>query len=94
MCLFANEEDEEMKKNEIKATGDDSDSDSSDENSSDQEVAQENVVNSKPTSIIENHDYDELQNAFEELYEELENLGIKHISLKKNFSILSKELND
>ena len=81
MYLFANEEDEEMKKKEIKATWDDSNSDSSDDDSSDQE----DVVNSKPTSIIETHDYDELQNAFEELHEELENLGIKYISLKKNF---------
>ena len=94
MCLFANEEDEESKKKEIKATWDESNSDSSDEDSSDQEVAQENVVNSKPTSIIETHDYDEFQNAFEELHEELKNLGIKYISLKKHYSLLSKELNE
>ena len=55
MCLFANEKDEEIKKKEIKATWDDSNSDSSDEDSSDQEVVQENVVNSKPTYIIETH---------------------------------------
>ena len=47
-----------------------------------------------PNSSIDSQKYVELQNAFEELHEELENLGAKYIALKKNFSMLSNELND
>ena len=50
--------------------------------------------NSTPNSSIDSQKYDELQNAFEELHEELENFGGKYISLKKNFSMLLNELKD
>ena len=51
-------------------------------------------VDSTPNSHIDSQKYNELQNAFEELHEELENLGAKYIALKKNLSMLSNELND
>ena len=51
-------------------------------------------VDTTHNSSIESQKYDELQNAFEELYEELENMGAKYIALKKNFSMLSSEFND
>ena len=51
-------------------------------------------VEPTPNSFIDSQKYNELQNAFEELHEELENLGAKYIALKKNFSMLSNERND
>ena len=84
----------------MKATWDDSDSDFSDDDSSGEEVA--NIcliahlseVDNNHNSCIYSKKYDELQSAFGELHEELENLGTKRIALKKNFSMLSNELND
>ena len=88
------------KKRAMKATWDDSDGDSSNDDSSEDEVA--NIclmahlseVDSTPDTCCDSQKYDDLQNAFEELHQELENLGAKYISLKKNFSLLSNELND
>ena len=38
--------------------------------------------------------YNEFQDAFKELYFDLENLGLKNVSLKKKFSCFQNELNE
>ena len=41
-----------------------------------------------------NSNYNKFQDAFQELYFNLENLGLKNVSLKKKISCLQNELNE
>lgn len=44
--------------------------------------------------ISSNLNYDDLQNSFEKLYKDLENIGLKNVSLKKKIQSPEKELKE
>ncbi|GAV65643.1 hypothetical protein CFOL_v3_09158 [Cephalotus follicularis] len=80
------------------ATWDDSDLSSSEESGSDEEVvnfalmAMEEDTSGDESENEVNFTFDELQNAYEKLYDEYESACLKNKSLKKNAISMSKEL--
>ncbi|GAV85923.1 hypothetical protein CFOL_v3_29357 [Cephalotus follicularis] len=80
------------------ATWDDSDPSNSEESGSDEEVvnlalmAMEEDTSEDESENEVNFTFDELQNAYEKLYVEYENVCLKNKSLKKNAISISKEL--
>ncbi|GAV62891.1 zf-CCHC domain-containing protein, partial [Cephalotus follicularis] len=86
------------KKKAMIATWDDSDSSSSEEEESDEEVvnlalmAMEEDTSGDESESEVNFTFDELQNAYEKLYVEYENVCLKNKSLKKNAISISLEL--
>ncbi|GAV65554.1 zf-CCHC domain-containing protein/UBN2 domain-containing protein, partial [Cephalotus follicularis] len=85
------------KKKAMVATWDDSDLSSSEESGSDEEVvnfalmALEEDTSEDESENEVNFTFDELQNAYEKLYVEYENICLKNKSLKKNAISISKE---
>ncbi|GAV92289.1 zf-CCHC domain-containing protein/UBN2 domain-containing protein, partial [Cephalotus follicularis] len=86
------------KKKAMIATWDDSDLSSSEESGSDEEVvnfalmAMEEDTSEDESKNEVNFTFDELQNAYEKLYDEYESVCIKNKSLKKNAISMTKEL--
>ncbi|GAV72594.1 zf-CCHC domain-containing protein/UBN2 domain-containing protein, partial [Cephalotus follicularis] len=86
------------KKKAMVATWDDSDLSSSEESGSDEEVvnfalmAMEEDTSEDESKNEVNYTFDELQNAYEKLYVEYENVCLKNKSLKKNAMSTSKEI--
>ncbi|GAV86539.1 zf-CCHC domain-containing protein [Cephalotus follicularis] len=92
---------EHSKKNKaMVATWDDSDLSSSDESGSDEEVvnfalmAMEEDTSGDESESEVNFTFDELQIAYEKLYDECENVCLKNKTFKKNAISLSKEIDD
>ncbi|GAV78874.1 zf-CCHC domain-containing protein [Cephalotus follicularis] len=88
------------KKKAMVATWDDSDLSSSDESGSDEEfvnfalMAMEEDSSGDESENEVNFRFKELQNAYEKLYVEYENVCLKNKTFKKNAISLSKEIND
>ncbi|GAV79835.1 zf-CCHC domain-containing protein [Cephalotus follicularis] len=86
------------KKKAMVATWDDSDLTSSEESGSDEEVvnfalmAMEEDTSEDESENEVNFTFEELQNAYEKLYVEYENICLKNKSLKKNAISMSNEL--
>ncbi|GAV61928.1 zf-CCHC domain-containing protein [Cephalotus follicularis] len=86
------------KKKAMVATWDDSDLSNSDESGSDEEVvnitlmAMEEDTSGDESENEVNFTFDELQNAYENLFKEYESICLKNKSLKKNGISLSKEI--
>ncbi|GAV84311.1 zf-CCHC domain-containing protein/UBN2 domain-containing protein [Cephalotus follicularis] len=86
------------KKNAMVATWDDSDLSSSEESGSDEKVvnfalmALEEDTSEDESENEVNFTFDELQNAYENLFNEYENVCLKNKSLKKNAISMSREL--
>ncbi|GAV87939.1 hypothetical protein CFOL_v3_31363 [Cephalotus follicularis] len=80
------------------ATWDDSDSSSSEEEGSDEELvnfalmAMEEDTSGDESENEVNFTFDELQNAYENLFKEYENTCLKNKSLKKNAISMSNEI--
>lgn len=83
-------------KKAMKATWDDesssSDSDASHEGCANLCLMAKDDLEVTNFEVIENPSYEELQNVLEEVYEELEKLGIKYTALKKKNSSLINEI--
>ncbi|GAV87502.1 hypothetical protein CFOL_v3_30928 [Cephalotus follicularis] len=75
------------------ATWSDSDPSTSEEES-DEEVAHIAYMAIENEESEVNFSFDELQNAYEKLYDEYENVCLKNKTLKKNAIFLSKEIDD
>ncbi|GAV80020.1 zf-CCHC domain-containing protein, partial [Cephalotus follicularis] len=88
------------KKKAMVATWDDSDHSSSEEEESDDEVvnlalmAMEEDTSGDESESEVNFTFDELQNAYEKLYIEYENVCLKNKTLKKNAMSTSKEIDN
>ncbi|GAV66124.1 zf-CCHC domain-containing protein/UBN2 domain-containing protein, partial [Cephalotus follicularis] len=88
------------KKKAIVATWDDSDLSSSNESGSDEEVvnfalmALEEDTSGDESENEVNCTFEELQNAYENLFKEYENICLKNKTLKKNAISMSKEIDD
>ncbi|GAV69277.1 LOW QUALITY PROTEIN: zf-CCHC domain-containing protein/UBN2 domain-containing protein, partial [Cephalotus follicularis] len=86
------------KKKAMVATWDDSDPSSSEEEESDEEVvnlalmAMEEDTSGDESENEVNFTFDELQNAYEKLYDEYENIFLKNKTLKKNAISMSNEI--
>ncbi|GAV69193.1 LOW QUALITY PROTEIN: zf-CCHC domain-containing protein/UBN2 domain-containing protein, partial [Cephalotus follicularis] len=86
------------KKKAMVATWDDSDSSS--EQECDEEVenfalmAMEEDISGDESENVVNYTFDELQIAYEKLYDECENVSLKNKTFKKNAISLSKEIDD
>ncbi|GAV77017.1 zf-CCHC domain-containing protein/UBN2 domain-containing protein, partial [Cephalotus follicularis] len=98
--LFKKENEQSKKKKAMVATWDDSDPSSSEEEESDEEVvnlalmAMEEDSSGDESENEVNFTFDELQNAYEKLYIEYENVCLKNKTLKKNAISMSKEIDD
>ncbi|GAV57824.1 zf-CCHC domain-containing protein/UBN2 domain-containing protein, partial [Cephalotus follicularis] len=94
---FKKKNEHSKKKKAMVATWDDSDSSSSKEEESDEEVvnlalmALEEDTSEDESENEVNFTFDELQNAYENLFNEYENVCLKNKSLKKNATSMSKE---
>ncbi|GAV61104.1 zf-CCHC domain-containing protein, partial [Cephalotus follicularis] len=88
------------KKKAMVATWDDSDLSSSEESGSDEEVvnfalmAMEEDSSEDESENEVNFTFDELQNAYENLFNEYENVCLKNKTLKKNAISMSKEIDN
>ncbi|GAV83396.1 zf-CCHC domain-containing protein [Cephalotus follicularis] len=86
------------KKKAMVATWDDSDLSSSEQSGSDEEVvnfalmAMEEDTSEDESENEVNFTFDELQNAYEKLYVEYENVCLKNKTIKKNAMSMSKEI--
>ncbi|GAV91925.1 zf-CCHC domain-containing protein [Cephalotus follicularis] len=95
---FKKKNDHSKKKKAMVATWDDSDPSSAEEEESDEEVvnlalmAMEEYASEDESDTEVQFSFDELQNAYEKLYVEYENVCLKNKSLKKNAMSMSKEL--
>ncbi|GAV58190.1 zf-CCHC domain-containing protein/UBN2 domain-containing protein [Cephalotus follicularis] len=103
---FKEKNEESRKKKAMVATWDDSDPSSSEESESDEEVVnlalmahEETESDSMEEDASEDESdnevqfsFDELQNAYEKLYVEYENVCLKNKSLKKNVMSMTKEI--
>ncbi|GAV83541.1 zf-CCHC domain-containing protein/UBN2 domain-containing protein [Cephalotus follicularis] len=97
---FKKKNEQSKKKKAMVATWDDSDPSSSEEEESDEEVVNLALMAVKEDASEDESDnevqfsFDELQNAYEKLYVEYENVCLKNKTLKKNVISMSKEIDN
>ncbi|GAV68047.1 zf-CCHC domain-containing protein/UBN2 domain-containing protein [Cephalotus follicularis] len=97
---FKKKNEHSKKKKAMVATWDDSDPSSSEEEESDEEVvnlalmAMEEDTSGDESESEVNFTFDELQNAYEKLYIEYENVCLKNMTFKKNAMSTSKQIDN
>ncbi|GAV66107.1 zf-CCHC domain-containing protein [Cephalotus follicularis] len=95
---FKKKNEQSKKKKAMVATWDDSDPCNTEEEESDEEVvnlalmAMEEDTTGDESENEVNFTFDELQNAYEKLYDEYENICLKHKTLKKNAISMSNQI--